>query len=223
MQCAVIAAERYMRAAEWGKARGVTFDTVSNLAPKAIYALATRKYSKAVVDMVMAAAQCRPIAESDVLAIAKSGDKAVIFREIAAEQKAEEKARQVEARAAAAQNAERDAERAAQWAALQEAERAAQQQAEDILDGGGPDDLPPAPEPAVATPQATFDNAVEMLRSVMTKPLATFAAARTSSDDLERVAQFLSDVIERRNARKRANGARPEAESAAAGADQTLT
>jgi hypothetical protein len=103
-----------------------------------------------------------------------------------------------------AERAEREAAaeaRAKSEAAKAERERA---EAEAILDGGVDPELPPTPEPAAASPEAfhasTFEKAVEMLRSVMTKPLNTFAGAKVSRADLDQAARFLNEVARQRRA-----------------------
>jgi hypothetical protein len=70
--------------------------------------------------------------------------------------------------------------------------------------------LPPkcqeTPPPTAAEPAATadfhvstFEKAIEMLKSVMTKPLDAFAAVNVSPDTIEQIASFLHDVGERRH------------------------
>jgi hypothetical protein len=76
-------AQRYMKAATWVDAKS---DTVSYLdfgqiAPKAIYELASGKYADDVVEQVISAAQHRHIGIADVKAIAKIGEKAPILRD----------------------------------------------------------------------------------------------------------------------------------------------
>ena len=70
-----------------------------------------------------------------------------------------------------------------------------------ILDGGPDPELPQTPEPVAASPEAfhvtTFEGAIDRLRSVMTKPLSTFARAKVSPDDIGQVAAFLHDVAPR--------------------------
>jgi hypothetical protein len=85
-------AQRYARAAAWADAKN---DTVSHfdlghLSPKAVYELASGKYSPEVVEQVLdaAAAAQRHINESDVREIAKKGAKAEILKGIEADQKA---------------------------------------------------------------------------------------------------------------------------------------
>ena len=112
--------------------------------------------------------------------IAKRGARAAILKEIEADQKAEAEAREADR---VEQQAAQDARRA-EWEAQQaEAERE-RAEAEAILDGGPYPGLPQAPEPIEASSEAfhvtTFENAIDRLRSVMTKPLSTFASDHRS-------------------------------------------
>jgi hypothetical protein len=198
-----------------------------NIAPKGLYLLASANYSDDIVKKVLEAAASRPINEDDVKDIAEAGTEAAIIREIEAEERAAQEAeakeagfesieawqaalKEEEAKAEAkyeAAQARRDAVQAAataRWDAYQaeaEAKRAAEQAAiAAILDGGPDPSLPPPAEP-VAAPEShvsTFDKAVEMLRSVMTKSLDAFAAATASTDTTDQIASFLLAYGERR-------------------------
>jgi hypothetical protein len=162
----------------------------------------------------------------DIAEAVEAGTKAAIVREIEAEERAAQEAeakeagfesieawqaalKEEEAKAAAnyeAARARRDAVQAAataRWDAYQaeaEPKRAAEQAATAaILDGGPDPNLPPPAEP-VAAPEfhvSTVDRAVEMLRSVMTKPLDAFAAVTAPRDTLGQTGRFLLD-LERR-------------------------
>ena len=224
-------ARNYMAAATWVAERAAAksatvadFDyQLEHLSPGAIYALASgKKYSDETVERVLAAAEQRHLNEEDVKEIAKHGAKAAILKEIKkAEAEAEAKAaRLAEAKAAgfetveaweAACEAEREAAYKAEHAAW-EAERAKDEQeraeVDAILDGGPDPDLPPTPEPVAASSEAfhvtTFETAIDRLRSVMTKPLSTFAAVKVSPSDIERLAAFLQDVAKQITAKQRA-------------------
>jgi hypothetical protein len=204
-------AENYMKAASWVDSK---FPTVGNLAsayldylsPGAIYALASGKFSAEVVERVLdaATAQTRHINEADVKEIARAGNQAAILKEIAADQKAEDE-----------DEAEREAELEAEqveWEAAQQAEKAKVEQeraeAEAILDGGPDPDLPPPPEPVAVSSEtfhvATLERAVDALRSVMTKPLSTFASAKIPPDDIEQITAFLQEVAKQIAEKRRA-------------------
>jgi len=204
-------AQNYMKAAAFADAIAAKSETVSHLqlhflSPKALYLLASGKYSTKIVELVLDAARAaqRHINEADVKEIARVGAKAAILSGIEADQKAEAEAARLLSLAKAdgfetvdawevAREADRVAARQAQEA---KAEREAAE-AEAILDGGPPD-LPPASEPVVASPAAshvaTFERAVRMLREIETKPLRTFAAANVSRDVLRQIARFLDEV-----------------------------
>jgi hypothetical protein len=224
-------AQQYMAAVAWADAVAAKCATVAHLdldylSPKAIYALASGKYGDKIVERVLAAAAAeqRHISEADVKEIAKTGAKAAILQGIEADQKAEEEAEAARLLALAkaegfetvgAWEAAWEAEQAECEAALKarraEAERA-EAEAKAIFDGildGGPDPgLPPAPEPVARSSEAfhvaTFEKAIEMLRSVMTKPLSTFASAKTSPDDIEQIAAFLQTVAKQIAGKRRA-------------------
>jgi len=206
-------AQNYMKAAAFADAIAAKSETVSHLqlhflSPKALYLLASGKYSTKIVELVLDAARAaqRHINEADVMEIARVGAKAAILSGIEADQKAEAEAEAARLLSLAkadgfetvdawevAREADRVTARQAQEA---KAEREAAE-AEAILDGGPPD-LPPASEPVVASPAAshvaTFERAVRMLREIETKPLRTFAAANVSRDVLRQIARFLDEV-----------------------------
>jgi hypothetical protein len=191
--------------------------TVSS--PKAIYALASGKYDDEVVELVLSAAATaqstrghaarkglsqRHLNETDVSDIAKRGAMAAILKEIEADQKAEAEAREADR---VEQQAAQDARRA-EWEAQQaEAERE-RAEAEAILDGGPDPGLPQAPEPIEASSEAfhvtTFENAIDRLRSVMTKPLSTFASVKISPSDIEQITAFLQEVAKQIAEKRRA-------------------
>jgi hypothetical protein len=56
-------------------------------------------------------------------------------------------------------------------------------------------DVSPLPPPLHVS---TFEKAIEMLRSVITKPIDAFAAVTASSNTIEQIASFLHDVLEHR-------------------------
>jgi hypothetical protein len=222
-------AQNYMKAATWADAWKAKYETVSflpdsefeGLAPKALYLLASANYSDDIVKKVLEATTSRPLNEDDVKDIAEAGTKAAIIREIEAEERAAQEAEAkaagfetVEAWQAALEEEEAEAEaryQAEQQAAREAAQvtRAAAKAAEDakiaaILAGPPDPRLPPPVAAPVAAPEfhvSTFDKAVEMLRSVMTKSLDAFAAVTTSPDTIEQVANFLREVGERRTRR----------------------
>lgn len=45
---------------------------------------------------------------------------------------------------------------------------------------------------------STFQNASVMLKSIMTKPFASFTAAKVSPGDIDQVVRFLIDVVGQR-------------------------
>jgi hypothetical protein len=225
-------AQRYMRAATWADAKNDTVShlDLEHLSPKAIYLLASGRFDDETVKRVLdaATAATRHINESDVNEIARKGDRASILRGIAADQKAEAEAKAAHLRSLAEADAARQlelakaegfetveaweaaiqverAKREAAWEAQQAKERAA---LEAILDGGPDPDLPPPPEPVAASSEtfhvATLERSVDMLRSVMTKPLSPFASAKLSPSDIKQVAAFLLAVAEQIAGKQRA-------------------
>jgi hypothetical protein len=88
------------------------------------------------------------------------------------------------------------------WEAAQQAEEAEakrkQAEVEAILDRGPDPDLAPASEPVVASSEAfhvaTFEKAIDMLRSVETKPASMFGSAKISPNDIEQITAFLREV-----------------------------
>jgi hypothetical protein len=127
-----------------------------------------------------------------------------ILKGIAADQKIEADAQA--ARLLSLEKAEDDRLAALQAkAAKVEQERA---EAEAILDGGLDPDLPPPPEPVAASSETfhveTLERSVGMLRSVMTKPLSTFASAKLSPSDIEQITAFLQEVAKQIAKRRRA-------------------
>ena len=201
-------AQNYMKATTWVDAK---FPTVGNLdighlSPGAIYALASGKHGPETVERVLdaAATATRHLNERDVREIAKRGAKATILQEIEADQRARAEA---EAKAKAAHQVE-----LAEWEAVRQAELAKDKQVWDevdgILDGGIDPELPPQPEPVApsseAFPVTTFEKAIAMLRSVETKPLATFAATRVSLDDIGQIIAFLQEVAKQVAEKRRA-------------------
>jgi hypothetical protein len=212
-------AQRYVKAAEWFQKRhGDAFNDLGRVAPAAIYELSSGRYADDVVEQIISAAQHRHIGIQDVKAIAKSGARAPIIKEIVAEQKA---AAEAEAKETAQQLAEAQAagyETVEDWKQAEYDRYVQQLQADALstepprvyedpwtkstLDGPPDPAVPPTAEPVAASSEqfhvATFEKAVEMLKTAMTKPLATFATARASPDDLDQVASFLSAVGQRR-------------------------
>jgi hypothetical protein len=204
-------AQNYMRAAAWvdDKIATVGYFDSNYLSPGAIYALSSGKYGPEIVQQVLAAAATRQrhINESDVKEIAEAGAKAALLQGIEADQNAEAKAEAARllslAKAKgfdtweAACEADRVKCEAAQQAEEVEAERE-KAEVEAILDGGPDPDLPPPPEPVVASSEGyhvpTLEKAIDMLRSVMTKPLSTFGSAKVSPDDIEQITAFLHEV-----------------------------
>ena len=76
--------------------------------------------------------------------------------------------------------------------------RAAEDEAEAILDGPPPD-LGPAPAPTVTDfTLQSFDEAVEALSRLQTKPLSSFIATKHSPDQLMVVNKFLLAVVDRK-------------------------
>ena len=149
--------------------------------------------------------------------IAKAGAKAAILQGIEADQKAEaeaEAARLLSLAKAkgfdtweAACEADRVKWEAAQQAEEAEAERK-QAEVEAILDRGPDPDLPPASEPGVASSEAfhvaTFEKAIDMLRSVETKPASMFGSAKISPNDIEQITAFLQEVAKQIAEKQRA-------------------
>jgi hypothetical protein len=210
-----------MKAAAWVDSKIPTVGNLDldHLSPGALYALASGKYSAEVVEQVLdaAATEKRHINEADVKEIAKAGARAAILKEIEVDQEA------AEAEAAAldlqiardngfetveAWNAALDAEQAQREAAAKaaaeakaaEAERE-RAEAEAILDGGVDPELPQTPEPVTASPEAfhtaTFEKAIDSLRSVSTKPLSTFASIKSPPINIGQVISFLRAVSPR--------------------------
>ena len=178
----------------WADAKNATvaYLDLDYLSPGAIYALASGRYTDETVEQVLAAAATRQrhIGEADVREIAKTGAKAAILQEIEADEKAE-----AETARAARQANEAKAER----------ERV---EAEAILDGGPDPALPPASEPVEASSEAvhvaTFEKAIDMLRSVETKPASMFGSAKTSPNDIEQTTAFLQEVARQIAEKRRA-------------------
>jgi len=187
-------AQQYMAAVAWADAKNATvaYLDLDYLSPGAIYALASGRYTDETVEQVLAAAATRQrhIGEADVREIAKTGAKAAILQEIEADEKAE-----AETARAARQAHEAKAER----------ERV---EAEAILDGGPDPALPPASEPVEASSEAvhvaTFEKAIDMLRSVETKPASMFGSAKTSPNDIEQTTAFLQEVARQIAEKRRA-------------------
>ena len=204
-------AQNYMRAAAWvdDKIATVGYFDSNYLSPGAIYALASGRYTEETVERVLdaAASAQRHLNDSDVKEIAKAGAKAAILQGIEADQKAEaeaEAARLLSLAKAkgfdtweAACEADRVKWEAAQQAEEAEAERE-QAEVEAILDGGPDPGLPPALEPVVASSEAfhvaMFEKAIDMLRSVETKPASMFGSAKISPNDIEQITAFLQEV-----------------------------
>ena len=66
-----------------------------------------------------------------------------------------------------------------------------------ILDGPPPDVPPPAPNTTPDFPLRDFDQAVNALKQLMTKPAAQFAGTVHTSSDLESVESFIRAVADR--------------------------
>jgi hypothetical protein len=190
----VRSAQRYMKAAEWAaewvtKSDTVTHFDLSRVAPKAIYALTSGRYAESVVQQVLQAACDRHVSEADVREIARAGAEATLLQEIRAHD---------ETLARASGYAD-EMEAAFDEQSEQVKAEADQEQAEvdAILDGGSDPALPPAAT-TVASPEhfhiATFENAIAMLKSIMTKRLDMFAGAKVSPDDIDRIVDFLHAV-----------------------------
>jgi hypothetical protein len=207
-------AQNYMKAAAWAdaldlkNAGAALFEpNLDHLSLEAILVLASGKFSAETVDQVLAAAATRQrhIGEADVREIAKAGAKAAILQGIEADQKAEAEAARLLSLAKAkgfdtweaACEADRVKWEAAQQAEQAEAERK-QAEVEAILDRGPDPDLPPASEPVAASSEAfhvaTFEKAIDMLRSVDTKPASMFGSAKISPNDIEQITAFLQEV-----------------------------
>ena len=86
-----------------------------------------------------------------------------------------------------------------------EAAAAEQAEAEAILDGSPPDVPPPSPEPQTLPREesmlTSFEQGVELLRGVMTKPVAKFTATYFTSTDLANITDFLRQVAASKTAR----------------------
>jgi hypothetical protein len=216
-------AQRYMKAATWA-AKYDNVDGFDQITPQAIYALASGKFSVDVVEQVISAAQHRHIGIADVKAIAKVGEKAPILREIKAAQDAEAEAamaaRLAEAKAAGFDTVE--AHEAAIKAAKKEAQQKQRQERDkrksadtededDADDGEDDDDAEDGdsedddseeetnePSPAQLKAIAKFDEAVEMLRKIMTKSLAVFDDTKAPTDVVDEVSRFLAEVSHRK-------------------------
>jgi hypothetical protein len=201
-------AQQYMAAATWADAKNATaaYLNLDYLSPGAIYALASRRYTDETVERVLdaAAAARRHINEFDVKEIAKTGAKAAILQGIEADQKAA-------AEGAVEPEASCEADRV-KWEAAQQAEEAEAErkkaEAEAFLDRGPDPDLPPPSEPVVASSETfhvvTFEKAIGMLRSIMTKPLSTFASAKISPNDIEQITALLQGVAKQIAEKRRA-------------------
>ena len=219
-------AQNYMKAAAWAdaldlkNAGAALFEPVlDHLSLEAILLLATGKFSAEIVKQILAAAATRQrhIGKADVREIAKAGAKAAILQGIEADQKAEaeaEAARLLSLAKAkgfdtweAACEADRVKWEAAQQAEEAEAERK-QAEVEAILDRGPDPDLPPESEPVVASSEAfhvaTFEKAIDMLRSVETKPASMFGSAKISPNDIEQITAFLQEVAKQIAEKQRA-------------------
>ncbi len=248
----VRSAQRYMQAATWAdsKCDTVSYFELSQIAPKAIYELASGKFSDAVVEQVISAAQYRHIGLNDVKEIAKIGEKAAILREIKAAQDAEDEAEKAEQAIrdwktacdlatecectveaidgggyrvkkgdtsvavvdllhlldwlrseTEKQRQERDGKSGDDGDDTEDTEDSddagdAEDGAEDDEDDedDAADETPPAHLRAIAK----FDEAVEMLRKIMTKSLAIFEATKTPTDVVDEVSRFLDEVSHRR-------------------------
>jgi hypothetical protein len=144
--------------------------------------------------------------------IAKAGSKALILQGIEADQQAGDEVARLVSLAKTS-----GFETVDTWEAAREVDRVKREgaweaeQAEAILDDGPDADLPLASEPVVASSEAfhvtTFERAIEMLRSVMTKSLSTFASANISSSDIEQITAFLQEVAKQIAQVQKARGA----------------
>jgi hypothetical protein len=214
-------AQNYMKAAAWVDEKIATVGNLSldYLSPGAIYALSSGKYGPEIVGQVLAASTIRQrhINASDVEEIANAGAKAGILQGIEADQNAEaeaEAARLLSLAKAkgfdtweAACEADQVKCEAAQQAEEAEAKRQ-QAEVEAILDRGPDPDLPPQSEPVVASSEAfhvpTLEKAIDMLRSVMTKPASMFGSAKVSPDDIDQITAFLHQVAKQIAEKRRA-------------------
>jgi hypothetical protein len=200
-------AQQYMAAAAWADAKNATvaYLDLDYLSPGAIYALASGRYTEETVGRVLdaAASAQRRLNDSDVKEIAKAGAKAAILQGIEADQKAEAEAEAARLLSLAKAKGFDTWEAACEaWEAAQQAEEAEaereQAEVEAILDGGPDPGLPPAPEPVVASSEAfhvaMFEKAIDMLRSVETKPASMFGSANISPNDIEQITAFLQEV-----------------------------
>jgi hypothetical protein len=210
-------AQQYMAAAAWADAKNATvaYLDLDYLSPGAIYALASGRYTEETVERVLdaAAAAQRHINDSDVKEIAKAGAKAAILQGIEADQKAEAEAEAARLLSLAKAKGFDTWEAACEaWEAAQQAEEAKaereQAELEAILDGGPDPDLPPASEPVVASSEAfhvaMFEKAIDMLRSVETKPASMFGSAKISPNDIEQITAFLQEVAKQIAEKQRA-------------------
>jgi hypothetical protein len=207
-------ARRRMKMAKWADERLAKSDNLSDfelgmITAQAMLELASNKYGDDVVERVMSAARYRHIGIADIKAIAKFGDEAPILREIKAQLKAQAEAEKAKALAAAkaagfdtveAHEAALDKEYEARQEAFRQAAEAKDAEADRLLDAGS--EVPPTPEPVPASSKSfhvsTFEKSVHRLKTIMTKPLASFAAADVSPDDIDQVAHFLMDVVSQR-------------------------
>ena len=206
-------ARRWMKMAKWADVRLAKSDNLSDLVfgmitAQAMLELASNKYGD-VVEQVISAAQYRHIGIADIKAIAKVGAEAPILREIKAELKAQaeaEKAKALDAADAAgfdtveAHEAALNKEYEARQEAFRQAEEAKDAEADRLLNAGS--EVPPTPEPIPASSKSfhvsTFEKSVQRLKTIMTKPLASFAAADVPPDDIDQVAHFLMEVVSQR-------------------------
>jgi hypothetical protein len=151
-------AQNYMRAATWAdtKSETVSYFDLGKIAPKAIYELATGRYSDDVVEQVISAAQHRHIGISDVRAIAQTGEKAPILREIK------------EAKAAAAATAKAAAAKAKATTVEARGANTVRQAAEDGDVDDGSEDTEDSDEQAKADHVLDFETACDQYLPLMT-------------------------------------------------------
>jgi hypothetical protein len=187
-------AQNRMKAASWAdtKYEGHSYLDLGLITLDAILALASGKYGDDVVEQVIGAAQHRHIGLGDVKAIAKSGARAPIIKEIVAEQKAQDEA---EAAAEVAQEVE-----------LVEAPPPpppppppssprdyGDPRTKSILKGPPDPTLPRTPEPSQKLVE-DFEGAIKLLNKLRSMSLALLATAKVSSDDLDHVVFLMQDV-----------------------------
>jgi Protein of unknown function (DUF3102) len=215
-------AQNYMKAAAWAdaldlkNAGAALFEPdLDHLSLEAIILLASGKFSAEIVEQVLAAAATRQrhIGEADVREIAKAGANAAILQGIEADQKAEAEAEAARLLSLAKAKGFDTWEAACEaWEAAQQAEEAEaerkQAEVEAILDRGPDPNLPPASETVVASSEAfhvaTFEKAIDMLRSVETKPASMFGSAKISPNDIEQITAFLQEVAKQIAEKRRA-------------------